>query len=126
MAKVTITHAGEAPSEQIVKKASERTTVEDARGRSIAIRKLSPLDRMRMSKAAGAENSTNQPYMLYALVACSVVSVDGNEQIVPTNERQLEAAISLLGEEGYEAALDAVIKMYGSEQSEEIVETAKK
>ena len=126
MAKVTITHAGDAPSEQIVKKANERTIVTDARGRSIAVRKLSPLDRMRMSKAAGAENSTNQPYMLYALVACSVVAIDGDDQIIPTNQNQLEAAISLLGEEGYDAALEAVIGMYGNAQSEETIAAAKK
>jgi hypothetical protein len=125
MAKVTITHTGDAPSEQIVKKANERTIVTDARGRSIAVRKLTPLDRMRMSKAAGAENATNQPYMLYALVACSVVAIDGDDQIIPTNDRQLEAAISLLGEDGYDAALEAVIAMYGS-QSEETIAAAKK
>lgn len=125
MAKITITEI-DSPSAQIVKKANERVTVTDDRGRSIVVRKLTPLDRMRMSKAAGSENATNQPYMLYALVACSVVSVDGDDMLTPTTERQLEAAISLLGDEGYDAALTAVLDMYGSSKSEEIVETAKK
>ena len=126
MGKPSSIVTSESPTDTIVKKAAERVTVKDSKGRSIAIKKLTPLDRMRMSKAAGADNATNQPYMLYALVACSVVSIDGEGSIVPTTERQLETAIEVLGEEGYEAALEAVIEMYGSAQSEEIVEAAKK
>jgi len=126
MAKADIKYAGEAPSARLVREADIRSTVEDALGRKIIVRKLSPLDRMRMNKAAGPDNSLNNPYMLYALVAYSTVSVDGDELLIPQNEIHLEAHIGRLGKEGYDAALDEVLKFYRKAEEAEVVEAAKK
>ena len=125
MPKVTIHKAGETPSEKIIKAATDRTVVTDERGRTIEVRKMTPLDRMRMSRAAGPENATNQPYMIYALVACSTASIDGDEMVTPQNQVQLEAAISRLGEEGYEAVLNAVVGFYSDSGEKDMVEEAK-
>ena len=126
MASVVIKKAGEtSPSEQLVSRSASTSVVTDRLGRKIELRKLTPLDRMRMSKAAGADNSTNQPYMLYALVACSTVSIDGEPTISPQTAAHLEGVIALLGDEGYGAALDTVLSFYPS-SPDEVIETAKK
>ena len=125
MAQVTIKKAGETPTDRVVNAANERTVVTDSKGRTIEVRKLTPLDRMRMSRAAGSENATNQPYMVYALVAFSTANIGGHEKMIPQSQGHLEAVISELGEEGYEAVLSAVIEMHGEQSEGDLVEEAK-
>lgn len=84
---------------------SEENTsiVTDPRGRTIKIRKLSALDRMRLYEMLGGNLSDNMQYMAYAMVAASVTEIDGNKEGFPGNKRQLEAMVSSLGDEGIEA-----------------------
>lgn len=85
----------------------------DSRGRRIAIRKMGPLDRMRLFKAIGPANSKIEEYVGYAQMAYSVAEIDG-EMIPPfTSELQCEAMVQRLGDEGFEAIGRAQLTQIG-------------
>jgi hypothetical protein len=109
---VTIHKTGEAPSEQLVAAAKAYETVTDSTGRAISVRKLTPFDCMQMSKVVGGESATNQMYMVYAMVAYSVKEINGETVVPPRTERELETIVQRLGEEGFEAASEAVGGFY--------------
>ena len=89
-----------------VKAANKAVTVTDALGRSLGVRKMPILDRMRMFESIGPENSKNEAYVGYAALACSVVSIDGEAVARPASKIQLEGLIQRLGDEGIEAVAD--------------------
>ncbi len=101
MAKVTVHE--ETPSQSIVKAANTSEAVTDARGRSIGIKKMGPLDRLRFFELIGAENSKNEQYVGYAALAYMVVSIDGEAVIRPTSKAHLEALVNRLDEDGMDA-----------------------
>ncbi len=78
------------------------STVRDAAGRSITIRKLGPVERLRLFKACG-QNSSNEQYLGMAAIAASVAVVDGRPVPVPVNEGMIEKTLADLGDEGVEA-----------------------
>ncbi|GAN79774.1 hypothetical protein [Acidocella aminolytica] len=90
------------PSAATVKTATLESVVTDAKGRKIAFRPLGILDQARIYKAVGADNSENGPYVRLATMAASVTSIDGvPTPASPTNDREVEAAIARLGDEGF-------------------------
>ena len=121
MTNVTI-HA-DTPSETIVKAANQPTARIDAAGRSIGIRKMQALDRLKMFEVVGADNARNEPYLGYAALAFHVSSIDGEPVGRPTNKIQLEALVQRLGDDGLNAVGDAVQEMIAPK--EEDAETIK-
>ncbi|QEH36504.1 hypothetical protein OJF2_50880 [Aquisphaera giovannonii] len=108
MGKVTVHKGaqGETPSESIVKAANKPILVTDTLGRSLGVRKMLLLDRMRMFEVIGPENSKNEAYVGYSALAFSVVSIDGDPVARPANKIQLEALVQRLGDEGIEAVAE--------------------
>lgn len=98
--------------------------VTDARGRQIGIKKLGPLDKMRLLKAAGPVNSKNDQYMGYAALAASVTAIDGSPEGFPGSEAQLEAMVGRLDEDGLDAVAEG-FKANGWVADEEGAEPAK-
>src|ERR1700710_2611680 len=98
MAKVTIHKdtAGETPSQSIIKAANQPTTLTDARGRSIGIKKMNPLDRLRLFEVIGPENSKNEQSAGYGALAFLVTSLDGEPVPRPSTKIQLEALVQRL------------------------------
>ena len=86
------------PSQTIVASAADTRTVTDANGRVLTIRSPTTLDRLRLFKAVGANLSTNERYLGVAMLAFAVVAIDGVPMPQPTNEQQIEASISRLGD----------------------------
>jgi hypothetical protein len=78
--------------------------VEDARGRVLALRPLTMLDRLRLFKALGPELSMNEAYLGVASLAASVSAIDGVPLPFPASEAAVENAVERLGEAGIEAA----------------------
>ncbi|MCF3945304.1 hypothetical protein AiwAL_04690 [Acidiphilium sp. AL] len=81
---------------------SERR-IEDARGRTLSLRPLTMLDRLRLFKALGAELAMNDAYLGVAALAASVVAIDAVPLPFPANEAAVENAVERLGEDGIEA-----------------------
>ena len=79
--------------------------VTDAKGRKIALRKLTVLDQGKLLRAVGADNARNQPYVEIVTMSASVLSIDGVPAMIPTNERQIDAVIDRIGDEGFAALM---------------------
>ena len=93
----------ETPSQAVVKAAQAATTLTDATGRTLTVRNLTALDRLRMLQVIGAEN---QMYMGYASLAFHVTAVDGVDEPRPGNLLGVEALVQRLGDEGLNAVAE--------------------
>lgn len=94
------------PTAEIVASAAERPSVKDKRGRTITLRRLGPVQRTRLLKVIGPDNSRNLPLVGYYTMAASVAAIDGDEQPLPIKEIHLEAMLERLGDEGLEAVAE--------------------
>ena len=118
MAKATLrpaadTAVGDTPSEAVVKAAAEIKFATDARGRRIGVQKPRALLRFRLLKILGGENAKNEPLLGNAMLAFLVVEIDG-ERIPPVNsERQLEAMIDRLDDDGLAAVAMCLGEQFG-------------
>jgi hypothetical protein len=79
------------------------TVITDANGRKLTLRKLNVLDQVKLLRAIGPQQSNNEPYVTLVNVAASVASIDGVPMPPPVNERQIDAAIARLDDEGFNA-----------------------
>lgn len=107
MARVTVEKTL-TPSEEIIQQANRSFSVTDARGRKIGIKKIGALDRMKLFEAVGPENCKNEAYLGYASLAFHVISIDGEPEMRPANQRQLEALVQRLDDDGFEAVAQGV------------------
>jgi hypothetical protein len=122
--QVTIEPADESPSQQIVKAANQTVTVTDALGRQITFRKqMRASRRVLLAKAAGAQNVENKMYMGDAAIAFLVTAINGEAESTPINERQLDALIGRLDDEGLSAVAEKLLAIYKEENPDEDVES---
>lgn len=113
MTKIRIHDApAETPSQSVIRAANEGVTVTDRTGRAIAIRRLGPVERLRMLKLIGGQN---EHYMGMASLAFLVFSIDGDAIARPVNDLQLEALIQRLGDEGIEAVANGAVAHFQDE-----------
>jgi hypothetical protein len=115
MPKVTFHEDQElTPSETIIRGAKKTATVTDALGRTIKIKKLTPLVRMKMASVVGPEDALNQVVFGYALLAASVTEIDGTPWYLPASGRELEALLGVLDDEGVEAVQNGQDEHFGA------------
>lgn len=81
--------------------------VTDKTGRTLTLRALSMLDRLRLFKALGPELSLNEAYVGLATLAASVTAIDEVPLPFPGSEAAVENAVERLGEAGIEAVASA-------------------
>ena len=79
--------------------------ITDALGRKITLRKLNVLDQVKLLRAVGPDQARNQPYVEIVTMAASVSDIDGVPLVIPTNERQIDAAIGRIKDEGFAALM---------------------
>ena len=96
------------PSGRLIAAASEMVSVVDGEGRTLVLRRLGALDKLRLFKAVGSALSQNEPYLGMAMLACSVASIDAVPIPAPINEAQVESLVSRLGDAGIAAAASAL------------------
>lgn len=111
MADVTINPAP-TPSEQLVAEAKREATITDARGRSIKLVRPGPLAQFRLVKLVGGDTAMNQVYMGMVMPLVFVQYIDGDIVPMPQTERELEALIERLGEDGIEAVMKGVVENF--------------
>ena len=98
----------DSPSSRLIAAAQAAPEAVDAQGRRLTLRRLTALDKLRLFKAAGAELAHNQPWLGMALLAASVAAIDDVPVPPPTNEAQIEAMVSRLGDDGIAAIANAL------------------
>ena len=83
-------------------------TVTDHLGRILTVRRLGPLDRLRVFEAAGPDLSRNDRWLGVALLACSATAIDGVPYPFPNTKSAIEAMVQRLGDIG-QAALSRAL-----------------
>ena len=114
----------ETPSGAIIAAANKPVTTVDARGRSIVVKKLVPLARMRLFALAGPKLSENQQWLGYAALASSVVSIDG-DPVSCNTLREVEFTVQALDDEGLTAVAMVVAQNFSPEQTDDAIASAK-
>lgn len=98
------------PKSPLVSRDPNRVEYEtDALGRVIGARQLSALDMFELTCLLGS-HSGNQAALSQALMAASVVKIDGRDLALPNTMLELKARIKLLDFSGYLAASTAVAR----------------
>lgn len=95
------------PSEEVIADARKSVTVKDARGRTLTLVKPNVLATIRLVKILG-DVSKNSVYMTLVGPITYLTEIDGERVIPPNTERELEALIQRLDEEGLMAVIDGV------------------
>ena len=96
------------PTDLILTAANKTVEVTDGLNRRLTIRRINALDRLRLLKAAGPILSQNDAWLNMAALVISVVEINGVPRPTPVNERQIESAISELGDSGLNAIAEAL------------------
>ena len=118
MAKLTIDNM-EAASRPATKASTVEDMVEDARGRSIGVRKLKVLERINMLKLIGSGNSDNLLYVSSVTPAFLVTRIDEDHIGKPTTQLQLDALLQRLDDDGLEAVTGWMAENYKELSAEE-------
>lgn len=113
VAEADVAASPETPSQSIIRSAATSVTKVDRQGRSITVRKLSPLNKMRLHEIMGASASAVAAYVQAAFMAASVSHIDGDPVPFPTTKLQLEALVSRLDEDGLTATTEALVELMG-------------
>jgi hypothetical protein len=90
-------------SKSILRSANQTLRTSDLRGRSLAFRRPTALDTLRLFKAAGPVLAQNSPWLSMASLAFAVEEIDGVPVPAPVNELQIELLVDRLGEDGLSA-----------------------
>jgi hypothetical protein len=99
-------------------------TARSSDGRTVTIRKLLPIHKLRLFAIAG-ELAQNESWMSLAAIAFAVTHID-NEPITVNSRREIEFTLERLGEPGVEAAAMAYIAlMPAGESAEDVQATAR-
>lgn len=97
-----------APDGVAITRIDDKTaTVRDVQGRTLRVKRLSAVEKMRLAKALG-EFNTNELYANYGWIAAAVREIDGLPVVFPMNNLQLEATVQRLDDDGMDAAMRAV------------------
>ena len=98
----------DSPTQRHLQSVHQSVTVQDSQGRTLTLRRLAALDRLRLFKAAGPLLAQNHLWLGMATLACSVSAIDDIPIPSPTNEAQIEALVARLGDPGLAAVAEAL------------------
>jgi hypothetical protein len=96
------TNEAETPTQQVAA-AKTKVLVTDARGRIIAVHKLTALNYYQLARAMG-ESANNPTLMDLAITAASVRRIDTTDLAMPQSERDVEFMMQFLDFDGIRAA----------------------
>lgn len=99
----------QSPTQHHLASISGAQTVTDSEGRSLTIRRLGALDKLRLFKAAGPVLAQNHLWLGMATLACSVSAIDDIPIPPPVSEGQIEGLVSRLGDSGITAVAQALV-----------------
>lgn len=84
------------PAKPVVVNGTLAITLGD--GRNVIVRRMGPMDRMRMCSIIGSENSKNEIYLSMAVPAYCAAQIDGDNLPRPQTVLALEAVADRLGD----------------------------
>jgi hypothetical protein len=92
----------ETPTQAVIAASQPPEFTIEADGKPISVRVLSPVEQFRFKKVIG-KFTDNPGYMVDALMAASVRSIEGTPMPFPQNEAGIEFIIDRLGWSGWQA-----------------------
>ena len=98
--------------------------IKDVKGREITLRSPGVLAQYKLIEALGA-TASNETYTSMCMPLIYVAEIEGQEVLLPTSKREIEALITRLDNEGLAAVFSGVEEHF-SAKKEESVEAAKK
>jgi hypothetical protein len=107
--------ATETPSDTLVKKAAAEVTIDTPNGFAVTLKRPGVLSSFRLVKMLG-DAARNVVYMNMVLPFTYIVAIDGKPVAPPNTEREIEALISRLDEDGVAAVMNAVAENFGAQQ----------
>jgi hypothetical protein len=110
--------ATETPSDALVKKAAAEVTIETPNGFTVTLKRPGVLSSFRLVKMLG-DAARNVVYMNMVLPFTYITAIDGRAVAAPNTEREIEALITRLDEEGVAAVMNAVQENFGAQQDPE-------
>jgi hypothetical protein len=113
----------ETPTETMARSTQNKATAADARGRIIAVRRLSALQYFNLTKVMGADAS-NPAAMDIAMIASSVCRIDVLDIAFPRKDSDITFLIQQLDFDGLAAAGEA-LKTFGNANADGGIEAAK-
>lgn len=114
--KLTVRDTG--PSAELVKEALQEHFVTDARGRRIKLTKPSVLAQFRLVKMLPPDVAANHTYVGMCMPLLFVAEIDGEVVLFPNSDRELDAFIERLGDEGITAVSTGVTERWGGQDAE--------
>lgn len=114
--KVTLNEV--APAAEVPATDVSDLTIIDATGRKLTIKEPDILAPYRLVEMLG-NSAENRVYMQMVFPFIYLVAIDGDENILLNNKRELEALIQRLGHEGVKALRDGVEKAFGAKPKDE-------
>ena len=121
--KVNTPDSEETPEPKVIK-GVVNITLED--GRAIGVRRMGPMDRMRMCSIIGAENSKNEIYLSMAVPAYCTAQIDGQDVPRAQTVLALEAVADRLGDAALLQITLALAEHFPDADLSKIVEEFKK
>lgn len=116
--KVKATASTEGTASAKFKATAAAIEVTDSLGRTIKVKKPSPLGNLDFAKAAGSDK-INVLYLSEVSHLKYVCEIDGVQVLTPRTDGELRALYQRLGEDGNAAAMAAVIEHFYNAQSNE-------
>ncbi|MGE4824349.1 hypothetical protein [Yersinia enterocolitica] len=88
-------------------KTVSQETITDSLGRTLTLRKITPLLQSRITLGIGVQAAMNEAYMTaFVYPSAMVASIDSDEYRVPTSVIAVEAMLTILGDEGINALME--------------------
>jgi hypothetical protein len=113
-----------AEAKPAVKGGIVKITLKD--GREAGIRRMGPMDQMRMLSIIGAENSRNEIYQSIATPAYSTASIDGDPVPRATTVLALEAVAERLGDTALLEITLAIAEHFPNDEVKKLIDDFKK
>lgn len=111
----------ETPSEQLVKQADAAITIETPNGFKVTLKKPGVLSQFRLIRMLG-DAAKNETYTNMLLPLTYVTAINGQVVNAANTERELEALIVRLDDEGVTAVMSNVVAHFGQAQAPEAVQ----
>lgn len=112
--KLTLTQSGAEDGAAAPKK--DPGVVTDARGRAFTLKKPSALEQYRFVRFIG---DVSDRYLGMVTPLMWIRAINGEPQAQPNSQRELDALIQALGDEGIEAVMDGVLALAQGEGVDE-------
>ena|SRR5437868_685948 len=114
--KLTI-HETSSSTKELVSKARKEVTVSDARDRQLKLRKPNVLAHFHLVKMLG-DAARNATYLQLVSPLTYLAEIDGDPVMPPNTQRELDALIQRLDDEGVMAIMDAIQMHFGTPSAE--------